>query len=607
MSFNFFYKNISIGVLLLISQICIAQNKETVLLEISEQPTNQKKLDYLGIIINKQWYSGSKELTKYVKIYDSIAILNGTDKYLGIASNFKGMSHYASEEYDIAINYYFNAIQLFEKGDEEVILANAYNNLAACYKIRKDFINTEKYFTKALTIYSRLEEVDWIANLHNNLAILYMENEFYDKADAMYDLAITSYKQSKDTLKMGIAYMNQGNSKILSKNYNSAVDKYLKAMNYIKEKQIPLVYAVSHTGIGIALAHHKEYSKALPHLKKGLEISENINHFEQTMESRRALADYYAQTNNFKDAYKLAALSHAMKDSVLTVQQDQNMAEALIKYETEKKDKEIVLQQLELQKNRNQFRFILSLNVLFLIVVLGVFLFFRQRQKIKDKEIETLKARKELDKLEAIIDGIEKERKRIAQDLHDGINGDLSVIKYKITSIDYNQFLSKEKEEFELAIEMLDNAIDQVRQISHNLAPPSLQNFNLIEALQQFCSKVSASSSLPINFQYYGDYLKLNKDIETVIYRMIQELINNILKHAKATQALIQINNHNENIHIIVEDNGIGFDNSKNHSGLGLKNIESRIAFLNADLIIDTNNNGTTINIDINLNNLKYD
>ena len=611
--YYFLYKNIPISALLfsmsllLSSQIVTAQNKEEVLIEISKETSSQDKLDYLGAVINKQWYSGSSELSRYVKIYDSIAIINGTDKYLGIASNFNGMSYFVSQEFDTAINYYLAAIRLLEKGEESDALAQAYNNLAGCYKIRDDFDNTEKYFIKALSIYTRLEMTSWIANIHNNLAVLYMESEFYDKADEMFDLAITSYKQSNNTTMIGITYMNQGNSRIFSGDNYDAIEKYLNAMQLIDKNKIPLVHAVSHTGIGIAQTNLKDYSNALLNLKNGLEISEKINHFEQTMESRKALANYYAQTNNFKEAYKLSTLSQQMKDSVLTVKQDKNMAEALIKYEAEKKDKEIALKQLELQKGKSRFRFIIYVNVLFLIIGLGILLFYRQRQKIKDKEIENLKAQKELVKLEALIDGIEKERTRIAQDLHDGINGDLSVIKYKITSIDDNQLKLKEKKEFEKAIEMLDNAIDQVRQISHNLAPPSLQNFSLIEAVQQFCSKVSASSKLPINFQYYGDYLKLDKDIETVIYRMIQELTNNILKHAKATQVLIQINSHNENIHIIVEDNGIGFDISKNHSGLGLKNIESRIAFLNADLIIDTNKNGTTFNIDINLNNLTHD
>ncbi|NOY48269.1 MAG: sensor histidine kinase [Chlorobi bacterium] len=321
-------------------------------------------------------------------------------------------------------------------------------------------------------------------------------------------------------------------------------------------------------------------------------------------------SNYWAKVKDFKKSYD------AQSQYLNIVEQTNNRQQTYIiydlenKYQLTKKDEEIAKQQLVLEQNKtamlkkkNEFRVALFGGLLLLITSMGIWLFYRQRQKLKNKEIETLIAQKELNKLSALIEGEEKERKRIAQDLHDGINGDLSVIKYKITSVNQDNFKTKEKEEFEQAVLMLDNAIEQVRHISHNLAPPSLQNFNLIEAIQQYCNKIAASNSLKINFQSYGELLTLNKDTETAIYRIIQEALNNIVKHSKASEALVQINTHdNNNLLITIEDDGIGFNPNNNYKGLGLKNIRSRVELLKGDLNIESNNTGTSIQINIDLN-----
>ncbi|WP_271785377.1 sensor histidine kinase [Aquimarina algiphila] len=148
---------------------------------------------------------------------------------------------------------------------------------------------------------------------------------------------------------------------------------------------------------------------------------------------------------------------------------------------------------------------------------------------------------------------------------------------------------------------MLDNTVEQVRRISHNLAPSSLLNFNLIEVIQQFCDRINSSNPLNTSFQYFGKQFKLEKEKETVIYRIIQELTNNIIKHANATEALIQINSYENKLHITVEDNGIGFDPDVKSHGIGLQNIKSRVSLLNANLDIHSSAEGTSFNIEIYL------
>ena len=151
---------------------------------------------------------------------------------------------------------------------------------------------------------------------------------------------------------------------------------------------------------------------------------------------------------------------------------------------------------------------------------------------------------------------------------------------------------------------MIDYSCDQVRNIWHNLSPTTINDFGLISSLRNYCSKLEGFHPIKINFQHFGNDIILSKNIETVIYRIVQELVNNIIKHADASEALVQINSHEDNLFITVEDNGKGFENSKKSTGIGLKNIASRIAFLNASLDEEHNENGTTFTINIDLKNI---
>lgn len=152
---------------------------------------------------------------------------------------------------------------------------------------------------------------------------------------------------------------------------------------------------------------------------------------------------------------------------------------------------------------------------------------------------------------------------------------------------------------------MVDESCAHVRSISHNLMPSSILDYGLIETAREYCIKINTSDTFKIDFQCFGNYIELSKKSETVIYRIIQELVTNILKHSKATEAMIQFNYREEELFITVEDNGIGFDKSSITEGIGHKNIKTRVAFLNAQLDSNSSNLGTSYTLSIDLNKTK--
>ncbi len=213
----------------------------------------------------------------------------------------------------------------------------------------------------------------------------------------------------------------------------------------------------------------------------------------------------------------------------------------------------------------------------------------------------------ELTKLKSIIEGEENERRRIAQDLHDGIIGDLSAIKFGVSGMEDYQLKPSEKNYLHKVIDMIDQACTQVRNISHDLMPASIEEFGLIESLNQYCRKLNLAHTEQIYFQTFGIYKPLSKSHESTLYRIIQELLNNIIKHADATQALVQFNFHEDEISVSVEDNGKGFDPQISYEGIGLRNIRSRVRLLHGELDMKSSEKGTFIHILIDLNKLKND
>jgi len=155
---------------------------------------------------------------------------------------------------------------------------------------------------------------------------------------------------------------------------------------------------------------------------------------------------------------------------------------------------------------------------------------------------------------------------------------------------------------------MIDNSCNQVRAISHNLIPPSLENFNILDAVEEYCDKLSSSFSKKIMFQHFGDSFERSKKEEINIFRIIQELVNNSLKHAEATEINVQISCRNGSMQITVEDNGKGFDKERvKEKGIGLKNVQSRVDYLYGSMDILSNNEGTSTTIEIDKNRIEDD
>lgn len=206
----------------------------------------------------------------------------------------------------------------------------------------------------------------------------------------------------------------------------------------------------------------------------------------------------------------------------------------------------------------------------------------------------------QISKIHGLLEGEEKEKKRIAAELHDGIAGDLSAIKFNLSALDQSNQDPRNKEILTEVSNIIDKSCVQIREISHNLSPSTIINFGLVNAVKEFCKKIENTYHINCDFIFEGDQIEMKATAQTHIYRIIQELVNNIVKHSEAKNAVVKMVYRNPKMSINVTDDGKGFSEGSTIHGIGLNNINSRIKILNAEWRKEKIALGTSFSIKIN-------
>jgi len=568
-----------------------------------------KSLLYSGIVYSnigkydsaKYYYNKTISYCKHSKI-----LIGEAKGYANLANMYQYKGDYSN-----AIKNYISSIKIFEKTKDSTIISQSYQNLSAVYTEIKNRKLEFFYLKKAEQFMPKANRVQ-LASLYGDIGLGLLRYNNFDESLYYFKKAEAIAFKEKSSELWFYVYRNFGEYYRIKKEYQNAIPYYEKAFELADSavdiiRKNDLIYIVS----GLYLKEGS-YSKAMDLANQSLELSRKIGSGELEYKTLKRLSEIHNELNQPQKAYDYLEKSYALKDTIFSQNHLKETTLLQTQFETEKKDKSIAEQQVKLKKQEldliksqkeKQMYFTLIFGLI--LLSLGIWYFYRQRQRIRNKEIIALQQQQEIAKLEALIDGEEKERRRIAQELHDGLNGDLSAIKYRLSTLEESGLSAIDTENLTKVINMIDDSCAQVRSISHNLMPSSILDYGLLETVKEYCVKINYSDSFKIDFQTFGNYISLSKKTETVIYRIIQELVTNILKHSKATEAMIQFNYREDELFITVEDNGIGFDKKETPNGIGHKNIQTRVDFLNAQLDVDTSSAGTSYTIAIDLNKVK--
>ena len=355
----------------------------------------------------------------------------------------------------------------------------------------------------------------------------------------------------------------------------------------------------------------KDGRGALRSLQNCADLATQAGSRELLLASWNTLAQAHALQGDYSAAYTFSAQYQNLKDSIYNAEQTRIISEMNARFDNVAlRDS---LQQTEIAKNRAELSQKNLLNYLLggalLAGALIAFLLFqnyrsRSEQRLQAQQMAALEKQREADQLRSMINGEEQERKRIAQELHDGLGTLLATVKLQFNAVQNELPDIDALKSYQTADNLLDEACTEVRKISYNLMPAILQQYGLEYALQDLCEGINRSGRLEISFIPYGLDYTFDDQTAVSVYRIVQELVKNTLRHAEASELIVQLSAEDDLLNIVVEDNGKGFDPAEKlqNPGIGLQSIQSRLTLLHGTMEIESNPGaGATFTIDIPL------
>lgn len=527
------------------------------------------------------------------------------------AYNDKANTLKSLNEFQQAVEYYLKSISLLEENNLTGSLVGKYTNLSTVFGDLDENNKQIEYAHKALAAAKNSGVRQDLFMAYFILANAYSKQDKNQEAKTFLDSSGLYFVggDNLDNIDILLSYYLVA-AQVFKKSNQPDSAFYYFSKGYDVSKAYNYSYGMAETQLqmGAIAIIQKKYGEAEKYLLSGIEAAKAVNYYGILNNGYKYLSDIYAVTGRYKEAYEYFDRYKEIDDSLKSMESRKYAGNLEKKYETAKKDALLLSQESKIQR-KNTLNYILISGAALLIIL--SFLFyrnFRQKQKLQQQRINELETEKQLTAAEAVLKGEEQERTRLAKDLHDGLGGMLSGIKYSLNTVKGNLIMTPENAQaFERSIDMLDSSIKEMRRVAHNMMPEALVKFGLDTALKDFCSDINRSGALKVNYQSIGmEAETIEQTTAITIYRIVQELLNNVIKHAAATSAIVQVSKTNGEISITVEDDGKGFDTAilKSTQGIGWHNIQSRIEYLKGELDVQSApGKGTSVMVEIELNN----
>lgn len=608
--------------------------------------------EYLGSDMNKALEYANKELNLSIKTKREADIAQ-SESDIGSIYNRKS-------SFDTALIHYNKALSIRQKLKQDVKVAGIYTNIATVLMRQSKFEEALSINFKSLKIFEKEGDEIKQAIVLGNIGNLYYELEQNKPAEQFYRKSLALARKTNHLITQGNDLVNIGgikfeyavqNDKLLNANeLDSALSYFFDAEIILTKLNATYNLAAVYNNVGRIYTIKKDSKKALAFYEKGLQArivledqfgiglsylnlaeterllgnnNKNIEYLNKASEIFLSLKNYlnlkqaygklaeaYEFKKDFTTSLKYYQLYANYKDSIYNEENAKQMAEMQTKYDVEKKDLELAKNKAEIETQEKQAFIkniiIVAIILLTALIIISGVLFYRKKQIEQQSKLDTEIALQKEIRTKAILDAEEKERRRIAQDLHDGVGQLLSAAKLNLSNLDSKITNQTEEQKIAMqnALNLVDDSVKEVRTVSHNMMPNTLIKLGLASAVREFITKLGNAPTLKVDLEIVGLDTRLDKQIETVLYRVIQEIVNNIIKHAKASQISMQLIRHETELNIMIEDNGVGFDTNQldNFEGIGLKGIQTRIEFLNGSVHFDsTVGRGTTVIIDVPL------
>lgn len=507
---------------------------------------------------------------------------------------------------DSAVYYYHLAVDLCELTGFDLALGRILGNLGGIYKDLQDYYNAERYTLLALEYNIQNDDFNEIPKRYSLLGSIESGRGNYRAAVAYYTKADSVLKKVGDSLTMmnvalnkASVYFDMGREDLALPVFNT-VATYYRRQNFVQGlmalwQNLADVYMQSGSA-----------DKALLYYDSIIELARINMDMSQIRAAYENIYWLHHDQGNYKQALEAYIQYEVYSDSIFDLEKAKLINDLRFKYEKEKDQLailELEHQNLQKTKERNLLVFVV-LGITLLAIIILAFLIYNHRKNkiIAAQQIKQLEEEKKHLAARFLVEGEERERKRVAMELHDNLGVLLSA-----TKMQFSEIRDKNPDNAELitkATKYLEQASTDVRKISHNLMPGLLTKLGLFEALEELFENLDDQDEIDAFMEVVGPKSRLEENIEIMVYRVMQEAVNNTLKHAEASKIDLSMIVDEEELNISYADNGNGFDvdNTLKKKTMGMQNIISRVKFLNGKISIRSDKGeGTVIRICIPL------
>lgn len=535
--------------------------------------------------------SNSQKITPILLKFEKIAIENRNFNSLAKIYVNLSLSNYYLGKYDDNLKYGLKALHLYDSLGDKRELGTMYGELGYQMKYR-DFSTATELMQRGIAILEKVGTSEPLAKIYDNYGVLKEINNQLDSAKYFYLKALAFKKELKDSIGIPYSLNNICMIYMLEHSYDSALF-YLNESTKIRRIKNDVIGLAENYGyFGQIYSSIGNYDEAIKQLQESLELAKRHNYTSLVKNIYNDLSSVYEKINDYQNALSYQKLFKQYGDSLINIETNKAIADLQVKYETSEKEKELIQRSTQLRQQK-----IIKISILIssLILLISIVIFFwnkilliRHNEKIKVQN--------------ALIEGEQAERNRLALELHDNVANDLNgVILLLRNSIDQNN--TKSDTGINRSIEKLNQTHQQVRKLSHTLMPRSLTEKGLKYAINDLATDFG-SGDFKIDLQLIGIDERLKQFVEFNVFCIIQEALNNIVKHSKATNVFIECNRVDDTLFVNIEDNGVGFstDSTKGKNGIGIQNITNRVKMMEGNLAINSSvGHGTTIEIQVAL------
>ena len=500
--------------------------------------------------------------------------------------------------YDSAVFYCLKGVGFQKYMDTNPGTYQIMGNLAYSYELSQNVEQAILWNRRVSKLATENNDPFWAADADFNLGNVYDQLEKYDSALYFKHRAFTFFKKERDETYLTLLG-NIGNSHLLSNSLDSAL--YYTKIFYdavrsgeFNDMHVAIGHEIVRSSINLGAIYMKknQFVLAKKFLNEGLEESLKTDYQEKTKEGYMWLYHVEKKLGNYQKALLHHEKFMDLQNLAVNEENNRNIQQLSIQYETERKEQEIAVLALQNQLKDSKItsannRFYMAVGGSLLLVILAFALFSRYKHKQRVK-LELEKAKNQKLGFKSLIEGEEKERKRIAQELHDGLGQLLSSARLNVSAMEDNVNEVVETQ-WKNSIKLIDDAVTEVRTISHNMMPNALISIGFEAALQEQIHIINHAGQVQIHADLPEDKIELPEAEAIALYRIIQEILNNALKYAEAKNIWLNISS-DPNILISVKDDGKGFDTTliQSSGGIGWRNIKSRVDILNGELIIQS-------------------